>query len=196
MMKAILTILISMTFLLTVKGQEKKDLAVSVSTGLLNSPTYENASARGFFKIDFDYHLTRRHIVTAIYLAGEHYYYDDVLSNDPTGHVYKNGTNSRADYRTFSGMYKYKVIDNSYFSIVPGAGVGVVIHSREYPYREASAGYTRTSIWSDLVFPINLDINYILSSRWQFGLTGGFLIHPDYPIFAFYGGPKVSFVLP
>ena len=82
-MKVIFLILISMTFLLTVKGQEKKDLVISVSSGLLTSPIYENTSAQGFYKIDFDYYLTSRHVITTNYLAGQHYYYDDILSNNP-----------------------------------------------------------------------------------------------------------------
>lgn len=105
MKKVIFTILVSVTFLVNLKGQEKKDLAVSVSAGLFNSPFYDNAKGRGFFRIDFDYHLTSRHILNANYLAGQHYYYDDVLSNDPTSRVYEDGTNSMADYRTFSMMY-------------------------------------------------------------------------------------------
>ena len=82
-MKVIFLILICITFLLTVKGQEKKDLVISVSSWLLTSPIYKNTSAQGFYKIDFDYHLTSRHIITANYLAGHHYYYDDILSNNP-----------------------------------------------------------------------------------------------------------------
>jgi len=196
-MKVIFMILISMTFILTVKGQEKKDLVISVSSGLLTSPIYENTSAQGFYKIDFDYHLTSRHIITANYLGGQHYYYDDILSNDPLVSIgYPNGTNSTAEYRTTSIMYKYRIIDNSRISIVPGAGAGVLTHTREYPYQEERKSYNKISSWSDLVFPISLDINYKISSRWQFGLTGGFLVHPDFPILALNGGPRLSFVLP
>lgn len=122
-----------MAVLLNAIGQDDKDLVVSVGRGLLNSPTYENASAKGVFRIDFDYHLTDRHILNASYLSGNHFYHDEVLSNDPTGRTYKNGTNAIADYRTFSVMYKYRLIDNSHFSIATGAGVEVITHSRDYP---------------------------------------------------------------
>jgi hypothetical protein len=196
MIKAVLTVLISISFLVNVQGQERKDLAVSVSAGLLNSPFYKDAVGRGFFKIDFDYHLTSRHIIAANYLAGQHYYYDDILSNDPISIGYPNGTNSIAEYRTTSVMYKYKIIDNSRFGIVPGTGAGVLTHTRVYPYKEERKSYNRISSWSDLVFPVSLDINYKISSRLQFGLKGGFLFHPDYPILALHAGPKLLFVLP
>ena len=195
-MKSLSIFLITLVFAMTIKGQERKDLVIAVSSGLLNSPFYEKASARGFFKIHFDYHLTSRHILTANYLAGQHYYYDDVLSNDPISIGYPNRTNSTAEYRTTSVMYKYRLFDNQLFSIVPGAGAGVLTHTREYPYQEERKSYNRISSWSDLVFPVSLDINYKLSSRWQFGLTGGFLIHPDYPILALHAGPRLSIVLP
>jgi len=195
-MKILSLLLFILFFVQSVKGQEKKDLAISVGAGALNSPIYNMAKPMGFYKIDFDYHLTSRHIIAANYLAGKHHYYDNVLSNDPTGSGYWDGTNSEAQYRTFSLLYKYKIIDNTLFSIVPGVGAGIMTHTREYPYKEINASYNRISSWSDLVFPVNLDIDYKASSRWQFGLTGGFLIHPDYPILALHAGPKLSFVLP
>jgi len=196
MIKAILTLLISISFFVNVQGQEKKDLAISVSAGFLNSPYYNLAKPMGFYKIDFDYHLTSRHIIAANYLDGKHHYYDNTLSNDPTGSGYLDGTNSEAQYRTFSILYKYKIFDNTLFSIVPGVGAGVMTHTREYPYKEVNASYSRISSWSDLVFPVNVDINLKVYTRWQIGLTGGFLIHPDYPILGLHGGPKLSFVLP
>lgn len=187
-----------MSFLLTVQGQERKDLVVSGSTGVINSPYYFNANAGMFFRIDFDYHITGRHILSANYLSGNHGYFEDVLSNDPTSTLYGDGTNAVADYRTFSVMYKYKVISTGKISIVPGTGAGILTHTRQFPYREGNTWYKQKSSWSSLAFPVRLDINYKVSDRWQLGATGGFLIHPDgdYPIIAMHAGPKLSFILP
>ena len=196
MRKTIFTILVSLTSLLSVKGQEKKDLAVSVSSGLLNSPVYDKATAREFLGVEFDYHLTGRHVLTASYLAGRHNYYEDELSNAPTYRSFEDGTNAVAGYNVFSVMYKYKLFNNSQFSIAPGIGAGIMNYSREYPYMERTSWYTRRSSGTDLVFPVNLDISYKISGSWQFGLTGGFFVQPDYPILALYAGPKLTFIVP
>lgn len=175
-------------------GQDKKDLTVSLSTGLLNSPYYEKANARGFYGLNFDYNLAKRHILSVNYFAGKHDYYDDVLSNDPTNLIRPNGTNSEAEYRTFSVLYKYKVVDNNLLSLVPGVGAGIMTHTRQYPYKEVNKSYLAISSWSSLVFPVSLDLNFKLSRNWQAGLTSGFLIHPDYPILALHAGPKLSYI--
>jgi hypothetical protein len=175
-------------------AQDKKDLAVSLSGGLFNSPYYKNAKAKGFYSFDFDYHLAKRHILSANYLAGKHTYYDDVLSNDP-GTYNVDATNADAEYRTFSVLYKYKVVDNSIISLTPGIGVGIMTHTRKYPYSEVNKSYPQISSWSDIVFPVSLDLNFKLSSQWQAGLSSGFLIHPDYPVLALHIGPKLSYVI-
>jgi hypothetical protein len=176
-------------------AQDKKDLTISLSGGLLNSPYYKNAHAKGFYSFDFDYQLSKRHMLAVNYFAGKHTYYDDVLSNDPGMVSRPDGTNSDAEYRTFSVLYRYKLIDNSIMSLVPAAGIGIMTHTRQYPYSEANKSYLAISSWSDLVFPVNLDINFKLSKNWQAGLRSGFLIHPDYPILALHAGPKLSYII-
>lgn len=190
-----LLLLTTLFLTLNTMAQNKKDLTLSLSAGLLNSPYYEKANARGFYGFNFDYHLAKRHLLSVNYFAGNHTYYDDVLSNDPTSVIHSDGTNADAEYRTFSVLYKYKIVDNTLMSFVPGVGAGIMTHTREYPYREINSGYPRTSSWSDLVFPISVDVNFKLSKQWQGGLTGGFLIHPDYPILALHAGPRLSYVI-
>ena len=176
-------------------GQDKKDLTISLSGGLLNSTHYEKANAKGFYGFNFDYHLAKRHLLSVNYLAGKHTYYDDVLSNDPNRVSRPDGTNSDAEYRTFSVLYKYKIVDNTLISLVPGAGTGILTHTREYPYQEVNKAYPKISSWSDLVFPISMDVNFKLSKQWQAGLTGGFLIHPDYAILSLHTGRTLSYVI-
>lgn len=190
-------IIFTTLFILTLTSfsQNRKDLTISLSTGLLNSPYYKNAKPRHFVGFDFDYHLTKRHMLSVNYFAGNHHYYEDLRSNDPTGMIYSDGSNAHAGYKTFSIEYKYKVINNNVLSLVPGVGAGIMTHSLEYPYKTINSGFNVTSSYSDLVFPISLDVNFKLSQHWQTGLTGGFLIHPDYPILALHAGPKLSYVI-
>lgn len=190
-------IIFTTLFLLTLPSfsQNKKDLTISLSAGRLNSPYYKEAKARNFAGFDFDYHLTKRHLLSVNYFAGNHHYYDDVRSNNPIGVIYSDGGNAHAGYKTFSILYKYKVINNSVLSFVPGVGAGLMTHSLEYPHKIINSGYSITSSYSDLVFPVSLDVNFKLSGHWQAGLTGGFLIHPDYPILALHAGPKLSYVI-
>jgi len=176
-------------------GQDRKDLTISLAGGFLNSPYYEKAHAKGFYSFDFDYHLSKRHLLAVNYFAGKHTYYDDVLSNDPGMVSRPDGTNSDAEYRTFSVLYRYKLIDNTVMSLVPAAGLGIMTHTREYPYSEANKSYPAISSWTDLVFPVNLDINFKFCKNWQAGLRTGFLIHPDYPILALHAGPKLSYII-
>ena len=72
---------------LTAFGQDKKDLAVSFSAGILNSPYNYKAYAGGFYSFGFDYHTSKQHVLSANYLAGRHDYFDNVLSN--TGYYIK-----------------------------------------------------------------------------------------------------------
>lgn len=142
--------------------------------------------------------IFQRNILLSVnYFAGNHVYFDDILSNTPASNyiVYPKGTNAKATYNTFSVLHKFKILNQAKFSIVPGAGAGIMTHCRDYPYTEGASMYFNTSAWSDLVFPITLDMNYKLSRHFQLGLTSGFLIDPDYPILALHIGPKVSYIL-
>jgi hypothetical protein len=179
----------------TLLAQEKKDLTISLSSGILNSPYYTKANAKEFYGIDFGYQLGKRHILSANYLSGQHTYFDDRLSNTPGSGIYSDGTNSKAAYRTFSVLYKYQVVKLAAISLVPGVGAGIMTHTRSYPYQEPGSSYTRISSWADLVFPVTLDLNFKVTRKWQAGLTSGFLIHPDYPILALHAGPKVSYTI-
>ncbi len=176
-------------------GQEKNDLAVSGSAGIFNSPYYDKAHAGSFYGLSFDYYLSQRHILTTSYLAGNHNYYDDILSNTTHYIRISDGTNSQVTYNTFSVLYKYKIVNKYKISIVPGIGAGIMTHTREYPYAYDQTTTFNTSSWSDLVFPISLEINYSIFNRWQLGITGGFLIHPDYPVLGLHIGPKFSYII-
>jgi hypothetical protein len=189
-------ILLLLTILLTTISfaQDRKDLAVSFSTGVLTSPYYPNDKARSYYNVDFDYYLAKRHILSANFNAGKHNYYDNVLSNTAIP-FYENNTNAEALYRTFSILYKFKFVNSKVFSANIGAGAGIMTHIREYWYKEAnSAEGFRQSSWTDLVFPVRLDLDYKLSRRFHLGVIGGLFVHPDYPILGYHAGPRVSYI--
>ena len=178
-------------------AQDKKDLAISLSTGFFNSPYYNNAHKKAFYGFSADYHLSKKHVLSVNYLAGKHDYLDDILTNTPSTQYLRlpKGTNAEATYSTFSVMYKFKIVNEARFSIVPGAGAGILTHSQTYPYSTPTSMSFNTSTWSDLVFPVTLDVNYKLFTHWQIGLTSGFLIHPDFPILGLHLGPKLSYII-
>lgn len=178
-------------------AQDRKDLAISLSTGYLNSPYYENAHKGAFYGFSADYQLSKKQIFSVSYLSGKHVYFDDVLSNVPAWRYLRlpKGTNAEASYNTFSVMYKFKILNKAKYSIVPGAGAGIMTHSQIYPVSDATSLWFTSSSWSSLVFPITLDVNYKLFTHWQIGLTSGFLIHPDFPILGLHLGPKISYII-
>lgn len=193
----ILTFII--TFLATtLSAQGKKDLRLSLSTGIFNSPYYTNARKREFYNFDFEYFINNRHILSTSFMSGHHRYYDNVLSNNAvplniTG--YEKNTNSTTNYLTFSVLYKYKLVNTKTFSINIGAGTGIMTQTKTYPFTEGNIVDFRQSGWTDLVFPVRTEFDYKLSNHFQIGLIGGFFIHPDYPILGYYAGPRLSYVL-
>jgi hypothetical protein len=193
-MKHFFTLFLICVFFSSAKSQSKKDLAVSLSAGVLNSPYYTNAHADHFYGAAFDYYLSDRSIISAGYFAGKHDYFDSILSNT-TNYFLNNGSNSEAIYNTFTVQYKYKIVNTSKFSLVPAVGLGMMTHTKRYPYEEGPTTYIRYSSWTDLVFPVNLDLNYSFSDHWQAGITSGLLIHPDYPVLALHIGPKLSYII-
>ncbi len=179
-------------------AQEKKDLSLSFSAGAFNSPYYKNAHTGGFYNFGAEYHLSKDHSLSFDFLGGRHTYYDDILSDKNVAETYSGiqNTNARTLYTVFTISYKYKFINKNKFSLVPGTGVGIMTHSRNYPSSKENGGTTiLTTSFSDLVFPVTLDINYEVFKNFQIGATSGFLIHPDFPVLGLHIGPKFSYVL-
>lgn len=178
-------------------AQDRKDLAISVSGGVFNSPYYGNAHAGSFYGLGFNYHLRKRHVLSANYLMGKHTYFDDKMSNTPANIFLRlpDGTNADAEYNLFSVGYKYSVVSYKNFTVQPGVGAGILTKQRTYPYSTPTSTTFYTSAWSDLVFPITLNVHYTVFKHWQLGLTSGFLIHPDYPILGLHLGPRIAYVV-
>ncbi len=193
-MKQITSLFVLTGFVINSFGQDKKDLAISLAGGVFSSPYFEKANAKEFYTIGFDYYLSKKHILAVTYLSGRHRYFDNIQSNTP-GFIYDKGTNAIALYRTFSVSYKYKIVDHSKISIVPSVGAGFMTHIRKFPFAAGNYILPYTSAWTDLVFPVDLDINYKISKHWQLGITGGFQVHPDFPILGWHIGPGLSYII-
>lgn len=176
-------------------GQDIKDMSVSISGGLLNSPHFKQAKAKGFYDFEFSYHLQKKHVLSVEYIKGRHTYYDQILSNNPTSFTHMDGNNSDVIYHTFSVLYKYNVIDTDRINLAPSVGIGMVNLINIYPYSDGNFNNFRRLFSTDLAFPVNLDIFYKLTKNWQAGLSAGFFIEPDYPILALHVGPKISYVI-
>jgi hypothetical protein len=192
-MKRIILLLIAGLFSIITFSQGRKDLSVSFSTGLLTSPYYPNAKARSYYSVDFDHYVTTRHILSANFTAGKHNYFDAVLSNVPP--YPEIPTNAEASYLTFSIGYKYNFLNAKKITANLGIGAGIMTHIREYQYWEPNRGDVRQSVWTNLVFPFRLDLDYKLTQRFQLGVIGGLFIHPDYPILGYHAGPRLSYSL-
>lgn len=193
-MKKIMLFLLTGLITISLWGQEKKDLTLSVAKGKLNSPYYQKDRAGDFYSIDFDYYITSRQMVSANFTAGGHRYYEDILSNNPNGTLYEDGTNAKIKYQIFSILYKFKIVNKKAFSMALGTGAGFMTDTQEYPYMERNFFYPRQSTGSDLVFPVRLEMDYKFSKHMRIGFIGGFYIHPDYPILAYHAGPRLTYV--
>ena len=193
MTKTILTVFLGLATT-SLLGQDKKDLTISLGTGLFNSPYFTNAHARVFYSVDVDYSINRRHTLSSSFLSGTHWYYDDILTNNAVP-LYENNTNAEADYRIFSLLYKLAPVNNNKFSLHFGAGAGIMTQIVTYPYTDGNVVDFRESTWTDLVFPVKAEGNYKLSKHFQCGIVGGFFIHPDYPFLGYHAGARLSYVI-
>lgn len=172
-------------------GQQQKDLTVSFSSGIFTSPYYYDAKGKEYYSVDFDYHLTSRHILSANFNVGKHWYNDNISSILPAT---ENTWNTHASYLTFSILYKYKFVNTENISANIGAGAGIMTHIRNYQW-DSNYEDGSQSVWTDLVFPVRLDLDYKVSKVLRLGVIGGFFIHPDYPVLGYHLGPRLSYVI-
>lgn len=195
-MKHILFLIIATTFGYHSLAQDQSSLSISFSSGILNSALYSKTAKGPYYNLDFDYYISKRHIISADYLAGMHHYFDKFSNTIDFTNV-KNGTNAKAHYYIFSVFYKYKLIDQPKVGLLCGAGISIAATEQNYPYQRGNSTSFETSANSDLAFPVSVDLNYALRHNFNIGLKSGFYYSPNYKgILAYYAGPKVSLILP
>jgi hypothetical protein len=197
-MKTTLLTVVAGLFCTTLSAQDKKDLQVSFSAGAFNSPYYTNDIHREFYNIDFDYFISKRHIISSSFMSGHHRYFDDVLSNNAvpiTRPGYEDNANATADYLTFSVMYKYKILSDKKLSLNIGAGAGIMTQTKTYPFTDGNSVDFRESGWTDLVFPVRAELDYRFAKHFLFGFITGLYIHPDFPVLGVHLGPRLSYLI-
>jgi hypothetical protein len=195
MIKQFVLSFLSALLFFSAPGQERKDLTLSVAGGKLFSPYYQNNTSGRFFGFDFDYTLAKRHVLSVNYTDGEHRYYDKVHASGSATTINADRTNAEATYHTFSVLYKYKFLSTPTVSGDIGAGAGLMAHSQRYPFSTGISVYYQQSVWTDLVFPVRLEVEYRLSKRVNAGVIGGFFIQPDFPVLAYHVGPRISYCI-
>lgn len=170
-------------------GQEKKDLTFSFSTGGLNSPYYHDSKGREYYSVDFDYHLSKRHILSSNFNAGKHWYNDKISSILPNQ---ENVWNTEASYRNFSILYKYKFLNKAGVSANIGAGAGIMTQIRHHKWdaNYEDGGYT---VWNSLTFPVRIDLDYKLTKKLRAGVIGGMYTRHDFRIITYYAGPRLGY---
>lgn len=181
-------------------AQNKKDLKISLSTGMFNSTHYKNAKRRQFYNLSFDYAITNRHTLSADFISGQHRYYDSLLVTTPiplSTPGWENHTNADARTVVFSVMYKYRLLNHKKFLIQVGSGLGIITESYTYPVDLANGGFTfeSTGVKGDLCFPIRLDMDYKMFKNFQIGILTGVYIYPDYPLVGEHLGLRLSYVI-
>ena len=200
MVRQFIILVLSFSLIGQVFSQDKKDLKISLATGLFNSKYYTNAKSRQFYNFSFEYSLTRRHSLSADYISGQFRYYDSIRATTPiplSTPGYQKHTNAEARNTFFSILYKYKILDNKKLSVKIGTGISIITETYTYPVDLPNGGFTfqTSSGKGDLSFPLRLDLDYKISNHFEVGIIGGTYIYPDYPMAGQHLGLRLSYML-
>jgi hypothetical protein len=130
-------------------GQTKSNLAISLSGGFLNGNSYTNSYRGRYYHLGFDYHLAERHVLSLNYHSGGHDYFDGRFATPDDYLITPGGTNAEAFYRTFSVVYKFKLVNTRRFSLAPGLGAGLMTHTIRYPIATPRSLYFEQATWHD-----------------------------------------------
>lgn len=181
-------------FFTAATAQPDKSLRVSFGTGVYNTPYYHDSYEGSFYRIAFDYHLAKRHVLSAMYLAGRHYYSNTTDANVVQGS--EKGNRSTRNANQVAGvLYQYKLLYKPRWEVSGGAGVGLLTQTENYLYRFGNTNVPYTSNWTDLVFPTTMSMYYKPSKDWQLGIVSGMVVHPDFPTLGWHLGATLAYVI-
>ena len=184
-MKQFITTLTLILFTIITFGQEKRDLTISIGSGLINSGSLRSAVAKPFVSFDMDYSMNTRNTLSTNYFSGSSLFKEDPTFSGNPNYQFKER------YKGFSVLYKYRFINRSRYSIVAGSGVAIMTHISQFFYNTFLAEAPLT----DFALPIRIEMNYKVSNHLLFGvMTGGF-INQTSPIIDYYGGLRLSYIL-
>jgi|GEM_PF-6386496 len=194
----VLIILSLLFFFFSSVAQNEKNIILSIAKGKITTPYYEKSTLGNFYNLDIDYYLTSRSILTSGFSIGNHKFFDPLYTGNGLP-IYSDGTNAKAEYNTFILMYKYILLKKKALNIDAGLGVGIMTHltqrlasitstSGEYQFL-LQQGFT------DVVFPLKIDLDYKITSLLKLGVMSGIFIHPDFPIAGYNAGIKLSILV-
>jgi hypothetical protein len=200
MVRLLLLLILTFNICGQVFSQEKKDLKISLATGLFNSKYYTNAKSRQFYNFSFEYSITNRHSLSSDYLSGQFRYYDSIRVTTPiplSTPGYERHTNAEARSTFFSILYKYKIFDKRKLSVKVGTGITIITETYTFPVDLPNGGFIfQTSGGKgDLSFPLRFDFDYNISNHFEAGIIGGTYIYPDYPMVGQHLGFRLSYIL-
>ncbi|MCC6762704.1 MAG: hypothetical protein IT252_15900 [Chitinophagaceae bacterium] len=175
-------------------AQPAKSLRLSFGAGVYNSPYYHHSLEGGFYRISFEYHLAKRHILSAMYLTGKHYYVDINNTNVVMG-TEKGNRSTRTNDHIVGALYQYKMLNKQHWEIMGGAGLGLLTKTEDYTAILNNNYVPFTSTWTDLVFPTNVSLYYKPAKDWHLGIVSGMVIHPDFPLLGWHFGAKLAYVI-
>lgn len=194
MKKRILILLAIMPVL--VMAQEKKSFSIAGSLGRTSTPSMNKANDAGYYSLDFDYRISKKHILSILYFNGSNRYFDNSFLNGGAIRV-SDGTNANYDYSVFGLLYKYQFFQKKIIRMQAGIGIGVLQDLRTLEVRSTNGAYYTNagSNNDDHVIPIKLEFDLKLNKQFSIGSTTGFMFHPEKDWLGLHAGIRLSYFL-
>lgn len=194
MKKSILYLLIMIPTL--VIAQEKNSFKIAGSLGRTTTSSMNKANDAGYYSLDFDYHFSKKHILSILYFNGSNRYFDNSFLNGGTIRV-SDGTNANYDYTVFGLLYKYQFLQKKRISMQTGIGLGVLqdLKTREVRLTNGSYYTNEGSRTDDHAIPIKLEFDFKVNKKFSLGSTSGFMFHPEKDWLGLHTGIRLSYLL-
>lgn len=183
-------------------AQDHKDLMISLGIGMIGSPSgrYFKSPEVGLgYAIDANYFIKKRHIFSLNYTTGNHEYVSRFNEDISKSTAVSFFPISKVEFRSFSLMYKYRLIDINRFSMALGTGLGILTHLSRFPLYEENNNFWQFQSFafagsSNLAFPFKAELSFNISQHWTVGVESGIFLMPDFPWSGFHLLPRVSYI--
>ena len=170
-------------------------MLLGIQSGYYKGTNYDSIQSGNNIAIEFSSKISKNFSLTAHVNYGWNRYFESELSNNPAGFLESNGTNSdlfiiqagilagyslhlsrNLDLTGYLGLSAYTEIITCPWEYAP-----MVIGTREYSF-------------TDLAFPIKLNLTYTLFEKFQIGIAGGFYYMPYTGILGLHTGPQFGYL--
>lgn len=177
-------------------AQEKNSFSIAGSLGRTTTASMNKANDAGYYSLDFDYHISKKHILSMLYFNGSNRYFDNGFLNGGSIRV-SDGTNANYDYTVFGLLYKYQFFQKKRIRMQAGIGLGVLqdIKTREIRFTNGIYYTNETSRTDDHVIPIKLEFDFKVNKKFSLGSTSGFMFHPEKAWLGLHTGVRLSYRL-